>query len=192
MNFKDAFINFKPTCEQEAVDQKMIVEFINRNSDCLERSNLAAHVTSSALITNKTFDKVLFAHHNIFDSWAWVGGHNDGNPDALQVALEEAKEETGIKNVIPYSESTFMIDAIYVPNHIKNGLYVNDHIHLNTTFLMIGDETDPLFVKEDENSGVRWFYITEVMDYITEGRIKTVYQKAFEHIERIRKTANKK
>ena len=26
----------------------------------------------------------------------WIGGHNDGNPDFLEVLLEEVTEETGV------------------------------------------------------------------------------------------------
>lgn len=188
MNYKDGFIHYVPTCEQEEKDKAAITQFIERNVDCLDRENLVAHITSSAIITNKKMDKVLFAHHNIFNSWAWVGGHNDGNPDLLVVALKEAKEETGIHTIEPYDSTIMMIDVIYVPFHTKKGVYVNDHLHMNATFLFIGDETESLFVKEDENSDVRWFKIDEVMDYITEERIKPVYKKAFDYIKKVKKS----
>ncbi|PKK86726.1 MAG: NUDIX hydrolase, partial [Tenericutes bacterium HGW-Tenericutes-8] len=69
------------------------------------------------------------------------------------------------------------IDVIYVENHIKNGKFVGDHLHLNATYLLVADENEKLIVKEDENSGVKWFYINEVNDHVTEERIKTVYNK---------------
>ena len=75
--FKKQFNEFTPECEQEIIDKKAIMNFINRNDDCLERSNLIAHVTSSAFVLNKSMDKILFIHHNIFNSWGWVGGHNE-------------------------------------------------------------------------------------------------------------------
>ena len=190
MDYKLSFENYIPKCEQEKLDKKAIIEFIERNDDSLDRSNLVAHITSSAIITNKEMNKVLFAHHNIYNSWAWVGGHNDSDPDLLRVALKEAKEETGIVNVAPYDGEILGIDVIYVQNHIKKGVYVSDHLHLNATFLLVGDEDDDLIVKEDENSGVRWFLISEVMSYVNEERIKTVYQKAFNEIERLRHKKN--
>ena len=186
MGYLQSFENYIPKCEQEVLDKKAILAFIERNEDSLERSNLVAHITSSAIITNKEMNKVLFAHHNIYNSWAWVGGHNDSDPDLLHVALKEAKEETGIRNIEPYESDILCIDVIYVENHIKNGIYVPDHLHLNATFLLVGNEDDNLIIKEDENSGVRWFLISEVMSYIKEERIKSVYQKAFDEIERLR------
>ena len=177
-----------PKNEQEEMDKKTIIQFIEKNDDYLERTNLVAHMSSSAIVVNEAMTKVLFAHHNIYNSWGWLGGHNDGDPDSLKVAIKEAKEEAGIKNIRPYSEEIFMIDVIYVFNHIKHGKYVNDHLHLNTTYLLIAEETDNLIVKPDENSGVAWFDIETVFDYVSEERIQAVYKKAFNQIKTIRKS----
>ena len=130
-------------------------------------------------------DKVLFVHHNIYNSWAWVGGHNDGNPNLLEVALKEAIEETGVKTIIPYNNEIISVDIIQVENHIKNGGFVGDHLHLNATFLLIADEDEKLIIKEDENSGVKWFYISEIMNLVSEVRIKKVYNKIFNRISNL-------
>jgi 8-oxo-dGTP pyrophosphatase MutT (NUDIX family) len=184
--YKEEFNSYIPKCEQEEVDKRAIVNFINNNDNCLLRTNLIAHITSSAIVVNKKMDKVLFAHHNIYNSWAWVGGHNDGNPNLLEVAIKEAREETGISNIIPYNDEIISIDVIQVENHIKNGCFVGDHLHLNATFLLIANEEDNLIVKEDENSGVRWFYINEVFNYVNEERIKKVYSKIFKRIHSLK------
>lgn len=55
------------------------------------------HCTSSAFLCNESLDKVLFVYHNIYDSYTWPGGHNDGERDFFKVAIRETEEETGIK-----------------------------------------------------------------------------------------------
>jgi ADP-ribose pyrophosphatase YjhB (NUDIX family) len=180
------FQNYTPKNEQEKVDLKLILDFIKNNSDCLYRTNLVAHVTSSAFVVNKKMDKILFAYHNIYNSWAWVGGHNDGNPNLLDVAILEAIEETGVKNIFAYSNDIFTIDVIYVKNHIKHHLYVPDHLHLNASFLLIADENDELIINEKENSGVKWFDLDEALNIISEDRMKPVYEKAFKLIKKLR------
>ena len=190
MNYIDAFRNYQPKNEQEANDQKLILDFIKRNPDCLDRSNLVAHITSSAFVVNPDFTKVLFAHHHIYNSWAWVGGHNDGDPDLLKVAIKEAKEETGLTHVTPYQNEIFTIDCIYVKNHIKHGVYVPDHLHLNAAFLLLADEDMSLQINHAENSGVKWFLIDEVFRHVSEERMIAVYQKAFDWIKRIQKEAH--
>jgi 8-oxo-dGTP pyrophosphatase MutT (NUDIX family) len=183
---KQVLEDYMPKNEQETVDKQTILEFIKNNDDYLDRTNKVAHMSSSAIVVNKSMDKVLFAHHNIYNSWGWVGGHNDGDNNPLRVAINEAKEETGVKNIIPYSEEIFIIDVIFVFNHIKHDKYVNDHLHLNTTYLLIADENDELVFKPDENSGVKWFDIDTVMEQVTEERIKSVYNKAFDIIKKLK------
>ncbi len=179
---KTIFQNYTPKNEQETIDRTTILAFIDNNPDALERTNTIAHITVSAIVINDEATHVLFAHHNIYNSWAWVGGHADGNPDLLEVALKETREETGLKDVAPVYKDPFMVDILQVTNHIKHGRYVGDHLHLNATYLLRGDATAPLSVKPDENSGVRWFTLDEALTRVSEPRMIPVYQKAFDAI----------
>jgi len=96
MRFIEDIKNYKPYNEQEEKDKKLVEYYIDNFKDILTRENELAHLTSSAFILNKDKSKVLMIYHNIYDSWAWTGGHADGEEDLLVVALKEAKEETGI------------------------------------------------------------------------------------------------
>ncbi|MFP4077784.1 MAG: NUDIX hydrolase, partial [Candidatus Izemoplasmataceae bacterium] len=159
------------------------LDFIENNDDVLYRSNLVAHMTSSAIVTDASVSRVLFAYHNIYDSWSWVGGHNDGNPDLLDVAIKEAKEETGVENIHPRDNELLALDIVHVTNHYKNGAFVPDHLHLNATYHLIADENAPLVVKEDENSAVRWFEIDDVLKHVDEPRMVPIYKKIFDSIK---------
>jgi 8-oxo-dGTP pyrophosphatase MutT (NUDIX family) len=177
---------YQPFNEQEAFDKKAILSFIERNPDYLLRTNLIAHFTVSTIVVNETMDKVLFAHHNIYKSWGWLGGHNDGDDDMLHVALKETEEESGLTKIRPYSTDIFLLDTIYVPNHIKHGRHVSDHLHLNATFLVIADEKEKLEMNVEENSGVQWFPIQTVLEVVSEPRMIPIYQKAFQKITLIK------
>jgi 8-oxo-dGTP pyrophosphatase MutT (NUDIX family) len=186
MKIYQLFKNYTPKNEQEQRDQKLILDFIERNPDCLNRENLTAHITASAFVVNHDFDKIVFAFHHIYQSWAWVGGHADGDDDLLHVALKEAKEETGLSSITPYNNDIFTIDVIYVHNHIKKGVYVPDHLHLNATYLLLADEKEIPKHNPDEHQDVRWFDIDEVMNDVSENRMKSVYKKAFDFINLIK------
>jgi 8-oxo-dGTP pyrophosphatase MutT (NUDIX family) len=168
--------NYIPINEQESIDKKAMLDFIDHYDNTLSRENLIAHFTSSAIVLNKDFTKILFAYHKIFDSWGWVGGHNDGDPDFKKVALKEAREETGIEEVFAFDE-ILGLDTIYVPKHIKRGHYVPDHLHMNVTYLLIADENQAIMHKPDENLDVRWFTLDECMSYVSEPHMLPIYEK---------------
>ena len=40
---------------------------------------------------------------------------------------------------------------------MKKNKFVSAHLHLSGAYILIASEKETLIVKEDENSGVRWF-----------------------------------
>ena len=174
----EAITAFVPTCEQEERDKKMMLAFLDANSDCLTRDNPVAHITASAWVVNPDRDKVLMVYHNIYDSWSWTGGHADGEADLEAVAYREAREETGIKELKPLMDGPASLEVITVDGHVKRGQYVSSHLHLNLTYLFEASEDQALTVKEDENSGVAWIPRDELESYVSEPwMLKWIYQK---------------
>lgn len=175
---------YQPFNEQEAQDQKVFLDYIHRFDNTLDRSNEVAHVTSSSWIVNKTRDKVLMAHHHIYNAWAWTGGHNDGVCHMLEVAIREAEEETGITQLRVVDENIFSIDVLPVKGHVKKGKYVTPHLHLSVAYLLEGDETLALRIKEDENSGVKWIPVDEMAKYtVNEPDMQLLYDKFMKKIK---------
>lgn len=170
--------NYIPKCEQEEYDKALMLEYMDKNKDALYRTNTAAHFSASAWVVNKDRTKVLMVYHNIYDSWSWTGGHADGEGDLLLVALREVREETGINSVRPVSEDIFSLEVLTVDGHIKNGRYVSSHLHLNVSYLAEADEGEMLHVKPDENKAVRWFFINDAMEAVSEKWMKKwIYTK---------------
>jgi ADP-ribose pyrophosphatase YjhB (NUDIX family) len=177
MNWIDSIKNYIPSNDQEENDKKIILDSINTFNNILTRDNEIIHMTCSSFIVNKNRDKTLMVHHNIYNSWCWTGGHADGDEDLLQVALREAKEETGVKNIFPLSDNIYALDIIPVFSHIKNGQFVSSHLHISATYLIEADDTEQLIVKADENSGVKWIPVDEIDVYSTEEHMKKIYAK---------------
>ena len=91
-NLKESLEKFIPYNEQEEVERKIMLKYINDFDDVLTRQNEYGHFTSSAFVLNKERTKILMIYHKIYNSWAWTGGHSDGDNDLLYVAMKEAKE----------------------------------------------------------------------------------------------------
>ena len=183
-NLKSNLEKFAPYNEQEEVDKKIMLNYIKDFDDVLTRQNEYGHFTSSAFVLNKDRSKILMAYHKIYNSWAWVGGHSDGDSDLLYVAMKEAKEETGIKNVSPISKDIYSLELINVNGHEKRGKYVASHVHLNITYLLEADENEEICIKEDENSGVRWVPINKILESSSELWVRDrVYTKILDKMK---------
>lgn len=180
---KENLEKFVPYNEQEETDKRIMLKYLKDFDDVLTRQNEYGHFTSSAFILNKERTKLLMIYHKIYNSWAWTGGHSDGDNDLLYVAMKEAKEETGIKNVRPISEDIYSIEIVTVDGHEKRGKYVGSHVHLNVTYLLEADENEEIHIKEDENSGVKWFQINEVVKASSEPWVCD-YTKIIEKMKR--------
>ena len=161
MTFEEQLKTLVPFNEQEAHDREVALRCLQQ-PDIYVRDNELVHITASAWIVNPGRTKVLMAYHNIMQSWAWLGGHADGETDLLQVALREAREESGVQNIRPISTDLFSVEMLTVEGHVKRGRYVNSHLHLNATYLLEADETEQLFIKADENSGIKWISLDDV------------------------------
>lgn len=169
---------YSPCNEQEERDKAVLLDFLAKNDNAFERSNLLAHMTASAWVVNSAGTKVLMVYHKIYDSWSWTGGHADGETDLLSVAMREVREETGVRSVRPVSEEIFSLEVLTVDGHEKRGKYVPSHLHMNVTYLLEADDAEKLTVCEDENKGVAWFTPEEALTASTEPWfVQRIYSK---------------
>lgn len=186
MKLKEQIENYKPYNEQEEKDKETMLKYINTLNDVLTRNNEFGHFTASAWAVNKERTKVLMIYHNVYKSWAWTGGHADGEEDLLNVAIRELKEETGVKNVKVLNNDIFSLEIICVDGHVKRGKYVSSHVHLNVTYLLEVDEQETLKIKEDENSGVKWVNIEDVEKVTDEKWVReNIYRKENQKLKNI-------
>jgi len=173
---------YSPFNEQESEDLKIILSYVRKSRECLFRSS-PAHITVSAVVINPEHTKLLMAYHNIYQSWAWLCGHADGNDNLIEVAMKEAQEESGLDQVTPVSNEIFSIELLPVSGHIKNGKYVSSHLHLNITFQFEANEQAELSHNPDENSAVKWIPLEQVSAATSEPWMdQWIYRKLIQKI----------
>ena len=89
-------------------------DFALERRDCFERSCAPGHFTGSAWLVDAAGERVLLTHHRKLDRWLQLGGHADGDPDLTRVALREAEEESGLRNLVVEPE-IFDLDRHRIP-----------------------------------------------------------------------------
>lgn len=176
---------YRPYNEQEEKDKNVMLKFIETFDDCFTRNNEIGHFTTSAWIVNETKDKVLMVYHNIYDSYAWIGGHADGDSNLLNVIRKEIEEECGLKNIKLLSDGIYGISVQTTDSHIKNKKYVNCHLHFDVQYLFEASEFDKVRINEKENSDVKWISIDKVLDIVTEEHMKPLYKKMIDKMTKI-------
>ena len=170
--------NYRPVNEQEERDRELMLQYMKTTPDYLTRENQIAHFTASIWTVNIERTKTLMVYHNIYDSWSWIGGHADGREDLASVALRELEEETGVGKAKLVSPEMCSLEILTVNGHVKRGVYVPGHLHLNVTYLAEADEKESLIINEAENQAVRWFSFADALQASTEPWMKEhIYQK---------------
>ena len=178
MSLYELIKNYQPVNEQETCDKEQMLLFMEKYQDYLFRDNQIAHFTASIWTVNKERTKTLMVYHNLYDSWAWIGGHADGEEDLCAVAMRELQEETGVKFARLVSPEILSLETLTVMGHVKRGKYVPSHLHFNLTFLAEADEDEELIVKADENQAVKWWTFEEALQVSDEPwMVEHIYKK---------------
>ena len=183
MELLDALNRFRPCNEQEETDKKQILSLLSSGQDLYTRDNPVAHLTASSWVVSPDRKQVLLVYHNLYRSWAWMGGHADGDRDLCRVALRETREESGLQDLTLVSPDIFSLESLTVDGHEKRGNYISSHLHLNVTYLLKADPSQPIRVKPDENSGVAWFPVEEVAGKVSEPwMMQRIYSKLMKKV----------
>ena len=123
--------------------------FVASHPDCFERSCRVGHITGSAWIVNRTGERMLLTHHRKLGRWLQPGGHSDGDPDTLEVALREAWEESGLE-VRALDEAIFDLDVHVIPARGHEPA----HYHYDVRFLVHAMEDR--FRVSEESCALAW------------------------------------
>ena len=162
MELLEELERYRPWNEQEERDREELLRRL-KSGEALYGREPAAHLTASAWVVSPDRKQVLMAYHNLYDSWAWLGGHADGDRDLLETAMREVREESGLTDVRPVSRNIYSLEILTVDGHEKRGRYVSSHLHLNVTYLLEADPAAPVRIRPGENSRVGWFPLAEAV-----------------------------
>ena len=142
---------------EEAYSVAKTCAFVRAHPDCLLRTCLTGHLTGSAWILSPDREKVLLTHHQKLEKWLQLGGHADGDGDLLEVALREAREESGLASFAILSRSLFDVDRHWIPARRNEP----GHWHHDLRFAFEADPLEPLTVSS-ESKDLAWVRVSEV------------------------------
>lgn len=163
------------TYPDESSKVERTVEFINTQKKCFDRDNWSGHFTGSAWVVDQTKEWILMTHHNQLNMWLQLGGHAEGRTNLKEVALTEAKEESGLSRFKFLSENIFDIDIHKIPE-------INDspaHSHFDVRYILQANRWEENIVVSDESHDVAWIHKDEVLNKNSQESIERMLFKTY-------------
>lgn len=185
-NLVAALRTYQPWDNIEALYVHKFLNFLlYGDEDKYVRTNFIGHVTGSAFLFNHDYSKVLLTHHKKFQHWLPFGGHSDGNPNTLQVAIRETIEESGITDFTPLTAEIFDVAVCAIPAYAPKNEPA--HYHYDVRFAFVTDQTD--FVVSDESDSLQWFTMDEFKKLKADSiRLATDYARFIQKWEKLLQT----
>jgi 8-oxo-dGTP pyrophosphatase MutT (NUDIX family) len=127
------------------------------------------HLTASALIVHPDTGQVLLRWHQRQQAWLQVGGHGDpGESDALTIALREAREETGLADLVPWPDGSIrQVVIVSVPAAGSEPA----HEHADVRFTLATRTPDEIRA-ENPDALLRWLPLNEARELTSEANLR--------------------
>lgn len=132
------------------------LELAGEGLPAFRRRRLAGHFTASCWLVSADGERALLTHHRKLDRWLQPGGHADGDADLARVALREAREETGVRE-LAVEGGIYDIDRHRIPARGDTP----GHWHYDVRYV-IRAGTDERFVVSDESHDLAWRPVAEI------------------------------
>lgn len=171
----DSILIYKSSkwCSKEDLSiADQFIHFITNHKDCFERSCQPGHLTASCWLWNPDESACLFTFHKKLKKWLQLGGHADGHSNLLEVALKEAREESGIEEIIALSTDIFDLSIHFIPENP----FENSHLHYDVRYLLKLKKETPLKMSL-ESLDLRWIKPIDFPQYNLDRSILKMEEK---------------
>jgi len=158
---------------------RRIRDLVRQHEDCFERTCLPGHITGSAWIVSSDRQRFLLTHHRKLDRWLQLGGHADGEAAVHEVALKEAREESGMTDfdwcgpVVDGVALPIDIDVHTIPPRASEPA----HEHHDIRLLLVAQPEQELRIS-DESLALAWFGWNQLGSDLEEESLLRMARKA--------------
>lgn len=154
----DGFARHAAARPERAAEAGLFATFVHAHPWCCRRELDVGHLTGSAWLVDREGQRVLLTHHRKLGRWLQLGGHADGDPDLAAVALREAREESGLSDLV-VEPDMFDLDRHWIP---ERGVEVG-HWHYDVRFVVRATAGEG-FVVSAESHALAWRPVREVAE----------------------------
>ena len=154
---------YEPADAKEARDIQRIKALIAEHPNILNANCETGHITASAAIIHPASGRTLLHWHKGLGRWLQVGGHCDFETDLAQVALREAREETGLPDLAHFPADRKPAPIDYDIHAIPVIGDQPEHLHLDFRYLLVTEQPRALAPAQGESTRLRWLRFGEAL-----------------------------
>ncbi len=154
----EALAALVPADEVEARHLDALLGLVGTEPACFSRATFVpGHVVGSAFVLHPPTRRVLLHLHRRLGRWLQMGGHDDGERDALATALREGREESGLTDLAPLSAAILDVDVHPIPA----GKGEPPHLHFDVRWAVATARPDGIFRDDAESAALEWLGLEE-------------------------------
>ena len=166
---------YQATGATEAAELTRMRQLAETTDDPWSRAQLPLHFTGSALVVHPASRRVLLRWHHKHDRWLQVGGHGDpGETDPLQIALREAREETGLSDLVPWPDEKLQHAVVC---YVRPSGTEPEHEHGDLRYFLATERPDAI-APENEQSPLRWLTIGKARALVGDNNLSESLDRA--------------
>lgn len=170
----DLLLRYQPEGDIEQADVERARALAEHADDPWSRA-IPLHLTSSALIVHPGSGSVLLRWHQRQQAWLQVGGHGDpGESDALAIALREAREETGLTDLMAWPDGELR-HVVIVSVPAKGDEAAHEHADLR---FVLATQSPESAQPETPDAPLRWLSPHEAYDATSEANLRETLARA--------------
>ena len=172
---RSALEAFEPRSADEARDVELVRRLAAAGDPWTRSSPL--HATASALVVHPPSRRVLLRWHDRMGSWLQVGGHGDpGEDDPYAIALREAREETGLADLVAWPDAArpALVQVVIVPVPAGRGEPTHQHADLRYALATARPEA---VVPESESARLAWLSLEDALAQVAEENLRVCLRR---------------
>jgi 8-oxo-dGTP pyrophosphatase MutT (NUDIX family) len=165
---------YQATGATEVADLERMTRLAASAPDPWSRT-LPLHFTASALVMHPETRRVLLRWHVRHGLWLQVGGHGDpGESDPLEIALREAREETGLTDLAPWPDGSLRHAVVC---HVPASAAEPEHEHADLRYFLVTADPESI-APENEQSPLRWLSLDEARALVGGNNLRQTIDRA--------------
>lgn len=157
--------DYQAQSAEEARDVERLRELVSSSADPWTRASLL-HITGSAVVVHPPTKRVLLRWHDRMQAWLQAGGHADpGETDPFLVAAREAREETGLSDLVPWPDarSPRILQVAVVP--VPAGKGEPEHEHADMRYALATSQPEAI-APETASAELAWLDVDEAIQRV--------------------------